>query len=72
MTRRHTTLLVLAVAWFALPPLPACEIRVRDSAFRSIRDVHKLCVIADSSDETAEAIVQRLQQWLSLLSQVLA
>ncbi len=64
MARRPTILLTFAAACVALSSVVACEIRVRDSAFRIVRDVHKLCVIADASDESAKSIVQRLNQWL--------
>lgn len=49
----------------AVTTLLACEIRVRDSAFRMARDVHRLCVIADSTDEVADEIQQRLDKWLA-------
>ena len=43
----------------------ACEIRVRDSAFRTTRDFHRLCVIADRDDESADQIFDHLEAWLS-------
>ena len=42
----------------------ACEIRVRDAAFRTPRDVHRLCVIAEADDPEAAEIEERLQTWL--------
>ena len=42
----------------------ACDIKVRDSAFRVPRDIHRLCVIAMSGDESAESIRQELAMWL--------
>jgi hypothetical protein len=61
---RRTTCIAVASLCVALTSVIACEIRVRDSAFRMVRDLHKLCVIADSSDESADAIEERLNQWL--------
>lgn len=63
MTRRCTILLTLATVWFASPS-PGCEIRVRDSAFRSVRDLHKLCIIANSNDSSVPPYQHRLNQWL--------
>ncbi len=64
MLRRTTTLLIIASACCALTHTLACEIRVRDSAFRTIRDVHKICVVGESSDVLADRIEQRLDDWL--------
>jgi hypothetical protein len=43
---------------------PACDLKVRDAAFRTPRDVHQLCVIAQSSDENAAATAGRLGEWI--------
>lgn len=64
MSRRPTLCLAVLALCIALPAALACEIRVRDSAFRMVRDVHRLCVIADASDASADGIHQRLSQWL--------
>ncbi len=64
MIRRPHVLLAAAAIFAAAASVVACEIRVRDSAFRTARDIHKLCVIADSSDSPGDEMVQRLQQWL--------
>ncbi len=63
MCRRIVVLTFVSLS-LALTTVIACEIRVRDSAFRTVRDVHKICIIADSSDESADRIEQRLNQWL--------
>ena len=63
MTRRPIVLPLAAIG-FALTSVIACEIRVRDSAFRTARDVHKLCVIAQASDSQADTIEQRLSDWI--------
>lgn len=64
MTRRP--LFVTAVVAIALTVTTAiaCEIRVRDSAFRTVRDRHRLCVIADSNDTAADGTYERLTRWL--------
>lgn len=62
--RRNLSCLALTIVVVALTSVIACEIRVRDSAFRTARDVHKLCVIADSADEAADALFERLSAWL--------
>jgi hypothetical protein len=64
VTRGRTTFLAFSLVCFALTSIIACEIRVRDSAFRTSRDIHKLCVIADSADQSAEEAVERMNQWL--------
>ena len=64
MSRRTVSCLILVCFSLGIASLDACEIRVRDSAFRIARDVHKLCVIAQSTDETADVLVQRLNEWL--------
>jgi hypothetical protein len=64
VTRGRTFFLACALICLALTSIVACEIRVRDSAFRTTRDIHKLCVIADSTDESAGAIAERITQWL--------
>lgn len=63
LQRRRTLVVTIAVVAVALSAW-ACEIRVRDSAFRTVRDLHRLCVIADSSDKQADALQARLEQWL--------
>jgi hypothetical protein len=45
--------------------LDACEIRVRDAAFRTPRDVHRLCVIANREDAAADKIQAELEKWLA-------
>lgn len=49
----------------AAQALSACEIRVRDAAFRTPRDVHRLCVFAETDDPAAKEIQARLEKWLS-------
>ena len=61
---RGCFLLLLSSLYIASISAVACEIRVRDSAFRTSRDLHRLCVIADSSDPSAAVIEQRLGDWL--------
>jgi hypothetical protein len=65
MRFRSTVAVVLAGSLIA--SAVACEIRVRDSAFRTIRDVHRLCIIGDSTDPSLAEIEQRLQTWLESL-----
>lgn len=55
---------VVLAACIGSASIDACEIRVRDSAFRMARDQHRFCVIADSDDESVVEIVARLQQRL--------
>ena len=55
---------VVMLAGFCFASAIACEIRVRDSAFRTVRDVHRLCIIGNSSDPSLAAIEERLQRWL--------
>ena len=64
MTDRLAITFVLAATCFGITPAVACEIRVRDSAFRSARDLHRLYVIADPIDETAQVTFDRVNQWL--------
>jgi len=42
----------------------ACELTVRDAAFRTRRDTHSLCVIADADDEAGQIIHDDLLAWL--------
>jgi len=52
--------LVLALASAAV----ACEIKVRDAAFGSPRDMHRLCVMARGDDSSAQSIADELEGWL--------
>ena len=47
------------------PPLEACEILVRDAAFRTPRDTHRLCLMATSGDPDAAEIEKNLATWLA-------
>lgn len=42
----------------------ACDIMVRDMAFRMPRDVHRLCVMAESGDPAADEIADQVADWL--------
>lgn len=42
-----------------------CDSLVRDGAFRTPRDVHRICVIAGSDDVDAEATSSKLSDWLA-------
>ena len=42
----------------------ACEITLRDAAFRTRRDMHRLCVLANADDAAADAIAEQLTKWL--------
>ena len=64
MAGRIIPRLAIAFTLIAMTPVFACEIRVRDSAFRTTRDVHKLCVIGTTDDASADAIHDQLTQWL--------
>ena len=66
MTQQATVSSVLGVAWVMLSIVSslACEIRVRDAAFRTQRDVHRLCIIAQAGDELAKTITDKLAAWL--------
>ena len=55
------------VLGFLVTPLAtalACEISVRDAAFQAPREVHRLSIMADSGDESADAMMQGLASWL--------
>lgn len=56
---------ILAFAAFILPYCAAaCDSgTVRDAAFHSKRDAHRLCVFAHDGDAAAEAMSARLEQW---------
>lgn len=58
------SLLVLLPACLLVNVATACEILVRDAAFRTPRDMHRLCVIADADDSGADEIAARLSGWL--------
>jgi hypothetical protein len=64
MARPHATLILIPLLLSSLPAA-ACEIRVRDAAFRTPRDIHRLCVIANSDDPDADVIAARLEDWLA-------
>ena len=49
----------------------ACEIRVRDAAFRMPRDVHRLCVIGESTDQAVDEIHNRLRRQIEAVSDTL-
>ena len=58
---------ILLCAMFAVLPVgrtSACEILVRDAAFRAPRDVHLLCIIAEAGDQQADSIADELTAWL--------
>ena len=61
---RRSLLVLLPVCMLA-GVANACEILVRDAAFRTPRDMHRLCVIADSNDAGADEIAARLSGWLN-------
>ncbi len=42
----------------------ACEISVRDAAFRVPRDIHRIVVMSIPNDPETEAITKRLQEWI--------
>ena len=46
-----------AVTW-------ACEITVRDSAFTTPRDNHRICIMARPKDVSASRMADRLATWL--------
>jgi hypothetical protein len=60
---RRPLLLFLAVCLCA-NVTSACDILVRDAAFRTPRDMHRLCVMAESGDPAADEIETRLGGWL--------
>ena len=64
VTRHHSLSIVGVAIWVALGGASACEIRVRDSAFRVARDVHRLYVIAEPSDPSAGVATEQLRKWL--------
>jgi len=70
IARPHATLILTLLLLCSLPAA-ACEIRVRDAAFRTPRDIHRLCVIANSDDPDADAIAARLEDWLAETAQSL-
>jgi hypothetical protein len=43
----------------------ACDFLVRDAAFRSERDVHRLCLMAAANDRAAEQIANDISTWLA-------
>ncbi len=53
----------LLVAFFATSPTSACDLLVRDFAFRGDRDVHRLCLFAHDDDES-DTTAERLSSWL--------
>ncbi len=65
MFRRLNHILAVGSVSCAVAFAAACEIRVRDSAFRSARDIHRLCIVAEASDDAAAKIETRLRQWLA-------
>lgn len=60
---RRPLLLLLAVCLCA-NVVSACDILVRDAAFRIPRDMHRLCVMAESGNHVADEIETRLAGWL--------
>jgi hypothetical protein len=64
VTRRPLFVTAVAAIALAVTTAIACEIRVRDSAFRTARDTHRLCVIADSNDAAGDETYERLSSWL--------
>lgn len=60
---RQDLLIGVVSAALIVSSVVACEIRVRDAAFRTPRDRHRLCVIAGANDASADAIHSRLLEW---------
>jgi len=59
-------LLTLALPTSTLPPLRACDnATVRDAAFQTPRDVHRLCVVHRHGDRAAMDRVAALRDWLA-------
>ena len=66
MQRLSRDRLILSFTVFVLSAAVAvaCELQVRDAAFRAPRDVHRLCVMARADDSQGEAIAAELKAWL--------
>jgi hypothetical protein len=58
------SLLLLLVICLCANSATACDVMVRDMAFRMPRDVHRLCVMADSGDPATAEIADQLADWL--------
>jgi len=55
---------LVALAAVLSPVASACGTSVRDASFGVPRDVHRLCVIGDATDGSANADYESLAPWL--------
>ena len=63
---RRIGMILLALLIVPASSAQACEnLTVRDAAFIEPRDVHLLCVIADTDDAEANKTFERLSAWHS-------
>lgn len=56
--------LIVAMGIAAVPVWACVDGSVRDAAFQAERDIHRLCVIANTDDPSAADIYARLETWL--------